>query len=242
MLTIVREIASQIFFSAINLIHSFVIRKRMNKICRIIKNIKLNNLDSIFDFSYKFCNGLIKPMQIKEEFIELLKIVKREKPKNFLEIGTAFGGTLFCFCRILPQNSKIISIDLPNGYLGGGYPKWKLPIYKSFANKNQNLYLIRGNSRSKTVISIIKKILNNEKLDFVFIDGDHRYNLVKKDFYIYKNFCKKGSIIAFHDILPDTIRKTEVYKFWNEIKNQYKHKEIISNKNNKGFGIGLVYL
>lgn len=242
MLTIGREIASEVFFSAINFIHNFVIRKKINKVCRLIKNLKLNNIESVFDFSYNFCNGLIRPMQIREEFIELLKIAKRKKPKNFLEIGTAFGGTLFCFCMILPKNSKIISIDLPHGYLGGGYPKWKIPIYKSFAKGNQKLYLIRGSSQNETVISIVKKILNNEKLDFVFIDGDHRYEKVKKDFYIYKNFCKKGGIIAFHDIMPDIIRKTEVYKFWQEIKYQYKHEEIVSNRKNKGFGIGLIYL
>jgi len=36
-------------------------------------------------------------------------------------------------------------------------------------------------------------------LDFVFIDGDHNYQAVLRDFYDWTPFIKKGGILAVHD-------------------------------------------
>jgi cephalosporin hydroxylase len=58
-------------------------------------------------------------MQIKEEILELLKILEKFKPKTILEIGTFNGGTLFLFSRIADSNAIIVSVDLPGGKFGG---------------------------------------------------------------------------------------------------------------------------
>lgn len=55
-----------------------------------------------------------------------------------MEIGTARGGTLFLFSTIIPKDCFIISLDSPGGSVGGGYPWWKIPLYKSFAKDKQN--------------------------------------------------------------------------------------------------------
>lgn len=41
-----------------------------------------------------------------------------------------------------------------------------------------------------------------EKLDFIYIDGNHSYEFVKKDIENYYPFIKKGGIIAGDDIEP----------------------------------------
>jgi predicted O-methyltransferase YrrM len=88
-------------------------------------------------------------------------------------------------------------------------------------------------------------------LDFLFIDGDHSYEGVKKDFEIYSSLVRKGGIIAFHDIVPDYYTRygirTPSYtggvpKFWNEIKYNYRYIEIIEDPNQDGYGIGVLYL
>ncbi len=43
----------------------------------------------------------------------------------------------------------------------------------------------------------INEIPNN--LDFVYIDGDHRYNFVKKDIEMYYSKLKEGGLLAGHD-------------------------------------------
>jgi hypothetical protein len=36
----------------------------------------------------------------------------------------------------------------------------------------------------------------------LFIDGDHTYEGVRRDFEMYSPLVRKGGIIAFHDIYP----------------------------------------
>lgn len=77
-------------------------------------------------------------MQIKEEFLELLKIFKQKDPKYILEIGRARGGNLFCFCKSVKENAILISIDLPGSFFGQEYPEWEIPIYQAFAKNLKN--------------------------------------------------------------------------------------------------------
>ena len=39
-----------------------------------------------------------------------------------------------------------------------------------------------------------------EKLDFVYIDGNHAYEYVKKDIGLYYPKLKKGGVIGGHDV------------------------------------------
>jgi predicted O-methyltransferase YrrM len=181
-------------------------------------------------------------MQIKEEFIELLKIFQELNPKYILEIGTANGGTLFCYSKLADPDATIISIDLPEGPFGGGYPEWKIPVYQAFAKENQKLYLLRKDSHKQETLEEVKKILNGNQLDFLFIDGDHSYEGVKKDFEMYSPLVRKGGIIAFHDCLlnNDDFASGGVKRFWDNIKREYRFKEIIQEKENKEFGISVI--
>lgn len=207
-----------------------------------IKTFNTTSLDNLLDFSFNSIAELIKPMQVREEIEELLKILNSAKPKVILEIGTANGGTLFLFSRVASEDAIIISIDLPGGKFGGGYPKWKIPLYKSFEKKNQRIYLIRENSHKQEALEKVKKILNDKRVDFLFIDGDHSYEGVKRDFEMYSPLVRKGGIIAFHDIVPGPEENVGgVPRFWQEIKQKYKHKEIVKDWNQKGWGIGVIY-
>ncbi|MEM2849487.1 MAG: CmcI family methyltransferase, partial [Candidatus Bathyarchaeia archaeon] len=90
-------------------------------------------------FSFRYLYVSIKPNQIEYEIAKLLELVRNIKPNFILEIGTADGGSLFLFTRVAQPDATIISIDLPGGKFGGGYPKWKIPIYKAFAREGQRV-------------------------------------------------------------------------------------------------------
>jgi cephalosporin hydroxylase len=193
----------------------FIMKKFRSSACNVYEIYDALN----FAFSFQAFGVSIKPKQIKYEIDELLKIVAELKPKVILEIGTGRGGTLFLFTRVADQMAKIISIDLPGWPLGGGYPRWKIPLYKSFAKERQKIYLIKRDSHNPQTLEEVKKILSGEKVDFLFIDGDHAYEGVKRDFEMYSPLVSKGGIIAFHDILLIPPEKVGgVPKFWNEIK------------------------
>ena len=206
---------------------------------------KIDNVDEAikFAFSFHYLYFSIKTGQIKNEITKLLEILKDLKSKIILEIGTAGGGTLFLFTKIAHPEATIISVDLPGGYFGGGYTKWKMPIYQSFANRRQRIKLFREDSHNPKTFELVKNFLDGKMIDFLFIDGDHTYEGVKKDFEMYSCLVKNGGIIAFHDIvecLPEV--GCEVSKYWNEIKSDYQFLEIIEDINQKWAGIGVFHI
>jgi len=197
----------------------------------------VSSIDSIHDalefaFSFQAFGVSIKPTQVKYEIAKLLEIMADLRPRVVLEIGTMGGGTLFLFTRAADPNAKIISIDLPGGPFGGGYPRWKIPLYKSFSKEGQRIYLIRRDSHDPQTLEEVKRILGDEKVDFLFIDGDHTYEGVKRDFEMYSPLVREGGIIAFHDIVPGPPENVGgVPEFWNRIKTRYRHLEIVRDWN-----------
>ncbi len=166
--------------------------------------------------------------QARSEILQLARILQGHSPKRSLEIGTNYGGTLFLLCTVSTSDAKIISVDLPSGPFGGGYSRRKGLLFRRFVRKNQKLHLIRGDSHSEEIRERVLEILNGEKLDYLFIDGDHTYAGVQSDFQMYSPLVRSGGIVVFHDIVT-YIRETEcqVERFWTEIKQQYKHRELI---------------
>jgi cephalosporin hydroxylase len=182
--------------------------------------------------------------QIKEEIKNLLLLLNKVKPKVVLEIGTARGGTLFLFSNIAHEEAILISVDL--------YQTIEVKVlFRYIKKEKQKIYLIQGDSHNIKTLRKIKAILKDNKVDFLFIDGDHSYEGVKKDFEMYSPLVRKGGIIAFHDIIPDYHTRYgiktsswagEVYKFWNEIKGKYEHLEIVKDRNQDGYGIGVLFV
>ena len=185
-----------------------------------------------------FSSNLIKPAQIKSEIDSLLKLLKKEKPKRMLEIGTGKGGTLLLFSSVLPKRAKIITVDMRGGAFGAGYPYWMIPLLKSYKQKNQELFLVQSDSHRKETLRKIEKLLGKDKLDFLFIDGDHSYYGVERDFSLYHRLVKKGGLIAMHDINAN-VNGCGTIQFWDELKKNYPDNiEIIDGPN--GYGIGVL--
>ena len=112
--------------------------------------------------------------------------------------------------------------------------KWRMKLYYTFALPNQHIYLIRGDSHDTKTLNEVKKILNWNKIDLLYVDGDHSYNGVKKDFEYNSQLVKDKGFVVFHDILLDGYKNYNVNKFWKEIKNRYENFEFVENLN-QGF-------
>jgi predicted O-methyltransferase YrrM len=180
------------------------------------------------------------------EFVSLLRLLKRRKLRSIVEIGTAQGGTLYAWCEIADSDAVIISIDLPGGPFGGGYTLNDTKKFRKYKRKNQQLYFLRKDSHTYKTRNALIEILDGRKIDLLFIDGDHRYKGVKKDFELYSPLVKQNGLIVFHDILyHPKAPECKVNKFWNEIKRKYKKAEFIDKEDDRGWGqwggIGVIY-
>lgn len=208
-----------------------------------LSKLPKGDTESLVDFCFGFdYYGIrINPEQKKSEVIQLLDILKVRMPKRMLEIGTASGGTLFVFSQVLGGEAHIISLDLPFKELRVGYPPWRRELYKSFAKDGQRIDLLQANSHTKEALESVKKALAGEKLDFLFIDGDHSYEGAKADYKMYAPLVRRGGMVAFHDVVKWPGRKQNpVRRAWIGARANCKGWKEISHK--KGLGIGIIYV
>ena len=238
---LIKEASQYIFWQVIG--HSLFLPLAIKKFKNNAQNID-NVEDAVnFAFAFNYFGLSIQPGQFKNEITQLLNTVKDLEPEKLMEIGTAKGGTLFLFCQVALSNAEVISVDLPGGKFGGGYSQVKSKLYLAFAKGEQQIKLIRRNAHEIGTLNEVKDILNDSQFDFLFIDGDHTYDGVKKDFEMYSPLVRKGGIVAFHDIVKQPAKsECEVNKFWNEIKTNYKFAEFVNNWNQETYGIGIIYV
>jgi cephalosporin hydroxylase len=203
---------------------------------------QFKSTEELLDYGSSLGGEVIRAFQLRSEIIGLLDELSKLKPRGLLDLGTANGGTLFLFAQVAHPDAKIISVDLPYGVWGEGYAAWRIPIYRRFARKQQTIHLFRGNSHAPYMLERVRKALGNQPLDVLFIDGDHSYEGVKMDFETYSPLVRRGGVIAFHDIVESDRPDYQAHRFWKEVKQKYRHIELVNQPNQKGYGIGVLYV
>ena len=129
---------------------------------------------------------------------------------NYVEIG-AYAGASSCLMLGM-RDTNVISIDL-----GEPIPKGQvLENVLMYKNSPNNYKYIQGNSRTIEVKNLVVDTLNkfiflgfSNKIDLLFIDGDHSYNGVISDFNMYSDLVAIGGYIVFDDY-NDAIYSPEV--------------------------------
>jgi predicted O-methyltransferase YrrM len=188
---------------------------------------------------------LYAAIQVRQEFAAALDVVKEVEPRTVLEVGTAFGGTLFGWAQVAHPDARLVSVDLPGGIGGGGYMPEHESHFRNFCGAGQQLSCVLGASQLPDTIERVRAALDGAAVDMMLIDGDHSYEGVSRDFANYRSLAREGGLILFHDIQPPP-PKTEqpmgVWRFWREIREDYRHLEIVHDPTQFSAGIGVLYV
>jgi predicted O-methyltransferase YrrM len=191
-------------------------------------------------------------------------LVRMVKPKTVLEIGSYhYESTVsmsLAMDTYLGDGGIIHSYDIKTGgYDGNGttdnlpkritpmfwypyktnYDEWKFNdngiVYKDFVNyENDELYEING--------KILKSIAPKDGYDLIFLDGDHSYEGIKRDWDHAMEVSHKDTLIVIDNIWD--IRLNEVRRFYDQLTtNKWDFEEW--NDNNRTMvqdtGISLTY-
>ena len=149
------------------------------------------------------------PFISHEEIYFLLKLAYKKKG-NMLEIGVNRGKTTSNLARIAKdENLKFIGVDVtevPSTICDAQGPGECLSANLvgcdiSEENKNHvDIHLINPNN-PKSLSELLQNL--NLKYDFVFIDGDHSYAGVKRDYESILPFLSENGVMVFHDVWWD---------------------------------------
>lgn len=204
----------------------------------------MDALDLVWDYRGSGFYRRIRPDQHREEIGGLLARVAAIEPQVIVEIGTRNGGTLCLWAQSSGALRHLVSIDLPNGIHGGGYPVQRAKLYRLFSDNRPQcaLHLLRVDSQQEATRDQLQALIADRPIDFLFIDGDHRLAGVRRDYELYAPLVRKGGLIAFHDIRPNAKDPTiQVYRLWQDIRAQNPQTEELLHQPYTGrYGIGVL--
>lgn len=126
-------------------------------------------------------------------------ISKIPKKGLYVEIGVQHGRSM-TFAREWSKG-RVVGVDINENH-----------NFDERLKDYDNWEFIKGDAND-----VVKKW--KRKIDVLFIDGDHSYEAVKKDWEAWSPFVKKGGTVFFHDC-DDT--SPGVRQLWEEIKGHDK--------------------
>lgn len=135
------------------------------------------------------------------QVIDLLQKHFGDREITGIEIGTQGGGLTKSILLYCPNVTKLYTVDPWNHREGNlfeaGHPQEEHDTVKEWAITALAGYGARVEIMAITSDEAFKKI--TEKVDFVWIDGDHMIPAVEKDILNGLIFVKKGGILGGHD-------------------------------------------
>jgi predicted O-methyltransferase YrrM len=141
-----------------------------------------------------------------DEAALLFRLVRSRPAARIVEIGRFYGGSAFLFAVASDDDSTITSIDVApqNDAL------FQVALEKSgLAHK---VKLLVGDSEVGVATA--------DFYDLIFVDGDHSYEGVMKDYEYWKRAIKPGGYLAFHNAAaadPYTVTMEGVVRFVAEV-------------------------
>jgi predicted O-methyltransferase YrrM len=171
--------------------------------------------------------------QLLDEIVPFLERVRALEPRRVLEIGTATVATLYLLTRVAVDDAVIVSVDVRA-------PAFQRSARARLGRPGQRVVSIEADSHDPELRHRVETLLGHDRLDVLFIDGDHSYDGVQRDFELYAPLVRPGGLIALHDISPhpDAARSGDVPRFWAELEERHRTERLVAGE---GYGIGLVY-
>lgn len=207
-----------------------MIKDKLKELGYELKDIPLGDFDTIGEYTakknrdvnsklYKSAGCFFRPNY--ERGILMYHLVKKFKLKSVLEIGFGRGYSALCMAKAMCD----MQID------------GQITCVDPFFNKDQlnQIFNIFPKEWFEKINFIGASSLdyysnnNDEKFDFVFIDGDHRHDYVLKDWEFAEKNC--SNIVLFDDYhLPTKVEKDiEVSKIVDKI-TKYKKELIVGDR------------
>lgn len=147
-------------------------------------------------------------------------LVETMKPEMITELGTYSGNSYFALCQAVKDlkiPARCIAVDTWQGDIHVG--EYKNDVFERVRRINENEFGHFSTLKRMTFDQALSDFPQSS-IDLLHIDGTHTYQAVKHDFECWRPKMSSKGIILLHDSRVKD-RGFGVWKFYEEIKNQY---------------------
>ena len=151
-------------------------------------------------------------------------LVEAFKPKTFVELGTHYGFSYFCFCQqiaALELRAQSVAVDTWTGDDHAGF--YGESVFTTVKAINTTNYSDFSSLLRMTFDDAVNRFPDGS-IDLLHIDGRHGYDDVKHDFETWRSKLSNRSLVLFHDTQARE-QDFGVFRFWPEIAGEYPHFE-----------------
>lgn len=153
-------------------------------------------------------------------------IVTVLKPQCIVELGTHTGVSYSAFCHAVARRNLrtyCYAVDTWEGDEHTG--RYSEEIYRALFKFNEANYGNFSTLLRCTFENALQRF-QDSSIDLLHIDGCHTYKAVSRDFNNWRNKLSDRSVVLFHDT-NECKNDFGVWRFWNEIKKQYRSFEFL---------------
>jgi len=141
------------------------------------------------------------PVLLQDAEIALLARYAAGAKKTVVEIGAAYGGSSLIMLTHLQGGARLYSLDPFIQDSMGQFQATESTCRRCV----KNAIVALGDPKRTEQWTLIPQYSFDvmktwaQKIDMIFIDGDHAYESVKKDFEDWLSFVERGGYMLFHD-------------------------------------------
>jgi hypothetical protein len=130
-----------------------------------------------------------------------------------VEVGVCLAHTTEAFAKGIKNLKKLYAVDNYPTFVDWDGSDWNQDRQDLMKKAAQDKMLAHKDKVEFLHVSSEEfvKTIEDESLDFIFIDGDHSFEAALKDFQNYYPKVKKGGIFGGHDIQLDSVRNALTY-------------------------------
>lgn len=163
----------------------------------------------------------------KLDLLPFVSFIKQFNPKVIVEIGTHRGGSADVWIKAF-EPELFITID------SGPIPH--IPPEVRIHEQPNYHYLWVHDSQTETTIAKVRGLLAGRHIDFLFLDGGHKFTEVLGDMGNYGKLVKPGGVIGMHDI-DVTGNECQVPAVWQDFKRTHPYLECKLGPASTGLGL-----
>jgi len=132
-------------------------------------------------------------------YLYLSALVRILKPRKILELGTDIGRSAAFMMTALPESSMLITAEI------GTHRRVDLALFQG----DPRLKIIQGNDLDLGIYGT----LDLSGIDLLYMDSDHTYEQVSREWELYRKFLSPGALVAMDDIHLNE----GMERFWNSL-------------------------